>query len=153
MATVSTLPLSKKDRKRLRFKRIFNSILTWYTVVIALAMLVFGIYLIFFDGEKIGWLLLLSVAIMSWVVHTVYQMAKKLKRDLEVGEKEVIQGTIEKKYRRKQHCEFTINGQKYLVNTTAYFSYKKGDHVLISFAPNAKVMLDISAINDQKPEA
>lgn len=145
-----TMDMTEKDLKKLRFQKgmsLFMVIMMWIVVTM---MVGFGLMFVIADGDDMAGKILAGGSIVILLLTLwIQRHYKRLKADYKGGVKEAVQGAIESKMRHKSNCDFTIDGQTYHVNLDAYFAYKKGDQVLISYGPASKVMLDISAV---KPE-
>jgi len=88
---------------------------------------------------------------MLLVIYLVYRSWSKFRKDYLAGVKSVVQGTITRKYSHRNAHEFTIKEVDYQVESKHYDEFKKGDSVLISFAPLSRLILDVHKINDSNP--
>lgn len=143
------MDLTEKDLNKLRFQKGMSLFLFIILSLVTAMMVIFGFVFVFIENEETaGKILGAGFIIMLFLTLWVRRHYRGLKADLKGGVKNAVQGVVESKMRHRSNCDFTINGVTYHVSLDAYLEYEKGDHVLISFGPASKVMLDIQKIED-----
>lgn len=145
----SIIPLEAKDVKKLKRRRLFYNIFTGYMCVVTIAMFVFAGWLYYEESDHLPAGILAIGAVIACIVPIImWNNSKKITEDLRKGIKEISKGVIEKKYSYKNRHELTVNGKTFQTNYKNYQSVNKGDLVLVAFAPQAKMILDLSEIED-----
>lgn len=150
MPELQTLPLTKRDQKKLKFQKGVSLFLFVMLALVSMFMLVMGIVFVFFEhDDTAGMIVSIGAAVVFFLTLWIRRHYQGLKSDLKGGIKETVRGNIQDKIRHRSNCDFKINGITYHVNMDAYLAHEIGDQVLLSFGPASKVMLDIQKIEEQ----
>jgi len=146
---MKSIPFEEKDIKKLKCKRLLILLFYIYMWLVVFGTFVATIVFYFIEDDRIPFYLMGSVTLGSGVVVFILRRTwLRIRKDLRIGTKEVIQGKVTNKYWHKNRYELTIGEKEYLVNSEQYEVIKEGQNVLIGFAPLSKITLDIQVMAD-----
>jgi len=148
---MQTIPFEENDTKTLKKRKNLHLFLLIYMILLGIGIMGVSVWIYYFEKEEMMGMAMGGVGIiMVLVVYMVHRSWSKFKKDYLGGVKSVVQGAITRKYSHRNAHEFTINDVEYHVRSEHYDKFKKGDSVLISFAPTSKYILDIHGLGEEK---
>jgi len=146
---MQTIALEEKDLKSLKKKKTIQFVFLIYMILLTIGIGAFAISMYLENEEPLFWrgmgFVFVSMFFVSFIVHRSW---KKFETDVKNGVKNIEEGVIDDKYSHKNAHEFSIAGTIYQVGQKYYDAFEVKQTVLISFAPNTKLILDISGIDE-----